>query len=121
MPRPRGYDLQELQAAWESDNFTTAPEVMEFLGIPAEHLRGVQAQIRRLYGRRPKAASKLRQDVLRRRVVRYLVDQCGLRSDYCFQCQTYAGTDTYLRELRQGDDLGSLVFVCKRCKRAGDI
>jgi len=35
MPRSRGYDLDELRAAWDSGRFTTANEVMEYLGIPA--------------------------------------------------------------------------------------
>lgn len=122
MPRYRGYNLDELRAAWESGNFSTAPEVMEFLGIPDEHRRGVQATIRKFYGRRPKAAgASLRTDLLKRAVLKYLVDVCGLRRDYCSICQTYCGSDVYLRQLGRDDELGSVVIVGKCCKRAGDV
>jgi len=120
MPRSRGYDLDELRAAWDSGRFTTANEVMEYLGIPAEHLRGVQSTIHRLYGRRPKAA-RHRGDWLKVAVINSLVSTCHLRRDYCSICQKYCGTDVYLRQLGRDDELGSVVIVGKCCKRAGDV
>lgn len=122
MPRYRGYDLDELRAAWESGRFTTAPEAMEYLGIDQKHLRGVQATIRRFYGRRPKSAVKtIRNDAVKRAVINHLVEAHHLRRDYCAICQKYCGTDVYLRQLDHiGEKLGSVVVVGKCCKRAGD-
>lgn len=122
MPRPRHFDLEELCAAWESGRFTTAPQVMEFLGIPDDYRRSVQATIRRFYGRRPRSAAKaMRNDAVKRAVINHLVDEFHLRRDYCSICQKYCGTDVYLRQLDHiGEKLGSVVVVGKCCKRAGD-
>lgn len=121
MPRYRGYDLDELRAAWESGRFQTAPEVMDYLGIDQAHMRGVQAAIRRYYGRRPKrAADSLRTDWLKRAAITQLVEVCHLRRDYCSACLSYCGTDVYLRQLGREDRLESVVIIGKCCKRAGD-
>lgn len=122
MPRYRGYDLDELRAAWESGRFNTATEVMEYLGIDGRHLRGVQATIRRYYGRRPRrAADSIREDPIKRAVINHLVEVNHLRRDYCGICQTYCGSEVYLRQLNHMDErLDSVVVVGKCCKRSGD-
>jgi hypothetical protein len=122
MPRPRGYDLDELRAAWESSRFTTASEVMEFLGIDQAHARSVRANIRKYYGRRPRAAAQsIREDAIKRAVINHLVEAYHLRRDYCSQCQTYCGTDVYVRQLGHMEDkLDSCVIIGKCCKRSGD-
>lgn len=122
MPRYRGYDPKELSAYWETENYQTAPEVMEAMGIDMSHLRGVQAFIRRTYGRRPRrAADSIREDWIKRAVINHLVEAYHLRRDYCSICQQYCGTDVYVRQLRHLEDrLESVVVVGKCCKRAGD-
>lgn len=121
MPRYRGYDIIELRAFWETGNYQSAPEVMEAMGIDRKHLRGVQATILKLYGRRPTSAARaMREDWLKRAVVKSIVAAHDLRGDYCAICQKYCGSDVYLRQLSFDGDLTSVVVVGKCCKRAGD-
>lgn len=122
MPRPAGFDKEELIAFWERGDYQYAHEVMEVLGIPEEHLRAVQATIRRHFGRRPRrAADSIREDWLKRAVINHLVEVFNLRRDYCSICQKYCGFDVYVRQLRHMDEkLESCVLVGKCCKRSGD-
>lgn len=114
----RHYDLDELLAYIQSDENHSAADAVEHFGLTVTP-RAIQKAVNRYLGPLPKRASAVRRDKLRRRVVAWMVAS-GLRADYCYLCGRPSHT-VYIRELRQDDDLGSLVFVCHRCKRPGDV
>lgn len=119
MSRPSPYDLDELLAFWDSGNYRTAPELMEAIGIPREHLRSVQKAIHRYCGPRPRRAP-YRPDPLRRRVIAWMVAN-GRDQRRCTVCDRFTIMPMYLRQSVQDDELASLVFVCRACKRGGDF
>jgi hypothetical protein len=118
MPRPSVFDHDELRAYWSSGRYQYATELMEAMGIPDEHRRAVQRAINRYFGPQPRRV--VRNDVLRRRVIAEMVAR-GLDPHRCHACSRVTTMPMYLRELAQDDAIGSLVFVCRRCKRAGDV
>jgi hypothetical protein len=117
MPRPRGFDLDELLATWQSGDFETATEVAHHLGIDHKYLRSVQENIAKYFGPRPKRPPA-KPDPLRDVVVREMVAR-GLDENYCFKGH-YSGFRCLIRQLVRDGGLDTLVFVCRRCKRAGD-
>ncbi|MEV0360113.1 hypothetical protein AB0H71_29045 [Nocardia sp. NPDC050697] len=118
MPRPLGFDRDELRAAWQSGNFQTADAVMDFLGIDQRYRRSVQDNIRREFGPRPRRPEK-RGDWLREAVLNWM-QASGLDLRYCYQCNRRFGHEPYLRTLRHEGRLEDVVVVCNRCKRVGD-
>ena len=121
MSRPPVFDLDELLAFWETGEYRTAPELMEAIGIPEEHLRAVRAAINRNFGPRPKRLNAaVRNDKLRRRVVAAMI-ATGLDPHRCHACPRTTVRPMYIRETAQDDEISSLVFVCRDCKRAGEV
>lgn len=115
MPR-RHYDLDEVLALAEAGK--CAAEIVEELGLSVGE-RAIQKTVNKFLGPRPKRAPALLGDRLRRRVVAWMVDS-GLNEHVCFECEKFSAPPCSIRELRQDDDLGTLVFVCRHCVRAGD-
>lgn len=96
-----------------------ASSIKEQLGLTIS-LRQVQRIVVQRLGRWPKRSYATRDDPLRRRVVSWM-EASGLDRSYCFQCNRISLKPPYIRQLKHDDDLGTLVFVCCRCRRAGDI
>lgn len=115
MPR-RHYDLDEVLALAEAGK--TASEIVEDLGLIVGE-RAVQKAVNKFLGPLPKRAPAVEGDRLRRRVVAWMVAS-GLDDHYCFHCEKWSAWPCSIRELKRDDDLGSLVFVCRRCVRPGD-
>ncbi|WP_192378771.1 hypothetical protein [Rhodococcus rhodochrous] len=116
MPR-RHYDLDEVLALAESGK--VAAEIIEELGLTVGE-RAIQKAVNKYLGPLPKRAPALAGDRLRRRVVAWMVES-GLDEHYCAACNQWSAYPCSIRELRQDDDLGSLVFVCRHCVRPGDV
>lgn len=116
MRRP-SYDIDELIAYAEAG--CSASEIIEQLGLTIGE-RAVQRAVRRYVGPRPRRASATRDDPLRRRVVAWMKAN-GLDPRYCFKCHRLSLKPMYIRQLKHDDELGTLAFVCHRCKRAGDL
>ncbi|NIL77157.1 hypothetical protein RhoFasB10_03298 [Rhodococcus sp. B10] len=116
MRRP-SYDVDEIIMCAEAG--LSAAEIIEQLGLKVGE-RAVQRAVRRYVGPRPKRAYSTRDDPLRRRVVAWM-EANGLDRRYCFQCNRVYVRPLYIRQLKHDDDLGTLAFVCHRCKRAGDL
>jgi hypothetical protein len=116
MPR-RHYDLDEVLALAEAGR--TAAEIIEELGLLVGE-RAIQKTVNKFLGPRPQRAPALSGDRLRRRVIAWMVAS-GLDDHYCFQCEKWSAWPCSIRELKQDDDLGSLVFVCRHCVRPGDV
>lgn len=115
MPR-RHYDLDEVLAYAESGK--TASEIVEFLGLPVGE-RAIQKAINKYLGPLPKRPPA-RADKIRGRVIAWMVAN-GLNDKVCCVCLKMSMFPMYIRELKQDDDLGSLIFVCRHCKRPGDV
>lgn len=115
MRRPN-YDINELITCAEAG--LSAAEIIEQLGLKVGE-RAVQRAVRKYVGPRPTRSYATREDPLRRRVVAWMTES-GLSPRYCFQCNRVSLRPPYIRQLKHDDDLGTLAFVCHRCKRAGD-
>ncbi|MDI9934728.1 hypothetical protein QM806_04565 [Rhodococcus sp. IEGM 1351] len=115
MPR-RHYDLDEVLALAEAGK--TAAEIVEELGLPVGE-RAIQKAINKFVGPLPKRPAA-RSDKMRPRVVAWMVAH-GLNEKVCCVCFKPSVFDMYLRELKRDDELGSLIFVCRHCKRVGDF
>lgn len=116
MKRPN-YDIDELIMCAEAG--LSAAETIEQLGLKVGE-RAVQRAIRKYVGPRPVNSYKTRDDPLRRRVIAWM-EANGLDRRYCLACGRLTARPPYIRELKFDDDLGTLAFVCNRCKRAGDL
>lgn len=116
MPR-RHYDLDEVLAHAEAG--MVAAEIIETLGLTVTE-RAIQKAVNKYLGPRPKRAPAVAGDRLRRRVVAWMVAS-GLDEHYCAACNRWSAFPCSIRELRQDDELGSLVFVCRHCVRPGDV
>lgn len=116
MPR-RHYDLDEVCALAEAGK--TASEIVEELGLSVGE-RAVQKAVNKFLGPRPQRAPAMSGDRLRRRVVAYMIAN-GLDEHYCYECEKWSVRPCSIRELKQDDELGSLVFVCRHCVRPGDV
>lgn len=96
--------------------------IKEQLGLTLSE-RQIQRIVTQSLGRRPRrAATSIRENWLKRAVINYLVEAIHLRSDYCSQCQSYCGTDVYVRQLNHFEDkLDGVAIIGKCCKRPGDF
>jgi hypothetical protein len=115
MPRRR-YNLDEV--LYLAEHGLVASEIIEKLGLTVGE-RTIQKAVRKFLGAQPKRPAA-RGDALRRRVVAWMIDS-GLDEHVCSVCFRWSGEPCYIHELRRDDDLGTLVFVCRRCKRPGDL
>ncbi|GAA1099702.1 hypothetical protein GCM10009648_43920 [Tsukamurella spumae] len=115
MRRP-SYDIDELIICAEAG--LSAREIIDQLGLRVGE-RAVQRAVRKYVGPSPPRPDAAR-DPMRRRVIAWM-EQNGLDRRYCFVCGRVSVAEPYLRQLRQDDDLGSLAFVCRHCRRAGDL
>lgn len=96
----------------------SAPRIIEALGLNVGE-RTIQKFIASHLGHRPTLKSIERYDPIRSRVAAWMVAN-GLDEHYCSQCHRKSGRKGAIRELRQSDDLGDLVFVCYRCATVAD-
>lgn len=120
MSRPPVFDLDELLAFAESGEYRTAPQLMEAMGIPGQHLRAVQKALNRYVGPRPRRLPALRKDPLRRRVIDWMKHQ-GINPLQCSVCSRITTLPMYFREVKPDDELGSLRLVCRNCRKGGDF
>lgn len=115
MPR-RHYDLDEVLALAEAGK--TAAEIVEELCLTVGE-RAIQKAINKFVGPLPKRPPA-KPDMLRRCVVAEMVAR-GLVANVCCVCYKFSAYPMYIRGLKRDDDIGSLIFVCRHCKRPGDV
>lgn len=117
MPR-RHYDLDVILAYYQSDPNISAADVVEYFGLTVTP-RAIQKTVNKFLGPMPSRRPSVKPDKLRRRIVAEMV-RLGLNAHVCCVCYHYSSRALYIRELHQDDEIGSLIFVCSGCKRAGD-
>lgn len=112
----RHYDLDEVLAYYQSDPNISATDVVEHFGLDVTP-RAIQKAVNRYLGARPRRPPVGR-DRLRAAVVIWM-EGSGLDPHYCLNGH-YSAFDCSIRFLKP-EDLSSAVFVCRQCKRSGDI
>lgn len=113
----RHYDLDEVLALAESG--MSAVEIIEDLGLSVGE-RAIQKTVRKFIGPRPQRPQAVVRDKLRRRIVALMIAR-GLNERFCNICDKYSPFPCSIREMKADDNLESLCFVCRHCRRAGDV
>lgn len=93
--------------------------VKERLGLD-ESVRTIQRWCRLAYGKRPTHKQITRRDVLRDAVVATMMD-LGHDPHRCGICGRVSFHECRIRKASSEPGVGSLVFVCSRCTRLGDV
>ena len=113
----RSYDLDEI--LYLARRGMSAAFIQEELGLSIS-VRQIQRLIASRLGRRPTRETVQKSDILRERVVAYLVQQ-GLNPRRCSSCGRVTIQGTAIREVSPDLSLDALVFVCLRCAAPGDV